>query len=305
MWKPGFLIVMISLSLAGCGSSQEVTTASPGIAEPPILSVPTSTPQSIFKASPTTSPGRVNPKDGAVLKGVPAGEFEMGAEPESGLAICEMSSVGCALEDFFDEGPVHTVYLNSYWIYQTEVTNAQYRLCVEAEGCALPSFLEFYDQKAFSNHPVVYLSWYDAEDYCQWAGGRLPTEAEWEKAARGDGERIFPWGDNPECGFANMKGCTQGLTAEVGSFPDGASPFGVMDLAGNAAEWVADWYSPVYYLEASSENPRGPSEGELKVARGGSWKNPFSGVRTTNRTANFPEVFSSGVGFRCVVDALP
>jgi len=200
---------------------------------------------------------------------------------------------------------VHTVYLNSYWIYQTEVTNAQYRLCVEAEGCALPSFLEFYDQKAFSNHPVVYLSWYDAEDYCQWAGGRLPTEAEWEKAARGDGERIFPWGDNPECGFANMKGCTQGLTAEVGSFPDGASPFGVMDLAGNAAEWVADWYSPVYYLEASSENPRGPSEGELKVARGGSWKNPFSGVRTTNRTANFPEVFSSGVGFRCVVDALP
>ena len=229
----------------------------------------------------------------------------MGAEPEAGLAICEATSVGCAREDFLDESPSHTVFLDAYWIYETEVTNAQYRLCVEAGTCSLPTFLEFYDQEIFANHPAVYVSWYQTSDYCIWAGGRLPTEAEWEKAARSQDGRVFPWGDNADCGYANVKGCTQGLTADVGTYSNGASPYGVLDLAGNATEWVADWYDPNYYQVALEDNPKGPAEGEMKVARGGSWKNPFSGVRTTNRTANFPEAFSSGVGFRCVLDALP
>jgi formylglycine-generating enzyme required for sulfatase activity len=229
----------------------------------------------------------------------------MGAEPGTGLEICEATSVGCALEDFLDESPQHMVFLDAFWIYETEVTNAQYRLCVEAGTCSLPAFLEFYDQALFANHPAVYVSWFQASGYCNWAGGRLLTEAEWEKAARGDDGRVFPWGDNAECGYANVKGCTQGLTADVGTFTNGASPYGVMDLAGNAAEWVADWYAPNYYQISLEENPKGPDEGEMKVARGGSWKNSFSGVRTINRAANFPEVYSSGVGFRCVLDALP
>jgi len=249
--------------------------------------------------------GEINPIDGAALNEIPAGSFEMGALPEAGLEICEISRGGCSLGDFMDESPPHQVWLDDFWIYQTEVTNAQYRLCVEAGVCELPAFLEFYDQHIFLDHPVVYVRWYDAATYCSWAGGRLPTEAEWEKAARGDDGRLFPWGNETECGFANLKGCTQGLTAEVGSFPEGSSPFGVQNMAGNAAEWVFDWYSPSYYELSPSDNPQGPAEGELKVARGGSWKNPYSGVRVTNRTANLPEMFSSGVGFRCVLTEKP
>jgi formylglycine-generating enzyme required for sulfatase activity len=295
----------IGFWLAGCVSIHQVEIAEP----PPMPTETVALTTEIATPTPlplsTESSRLINPVDGAVLVEIPAGSFTMGADPEVGMKICEISRNGCALEDFEDESPIHEVILNEYWIYQTEVINDQYRQCVDSSGCTLPAFLEFYDQDLFAGHPAVYVSWYQADVYCQWAGGRLPTEAEWEKAARGDYARLFPWGDNPECGYANLKGCTHGLTSEVGSFPDGGSPYGVLDLAGNAAEWVSDWYDPDFYQISPTENPTGPIEGEMKVARGGSWKNPFSGVRTTNRTANLPEVFSSGVGFRCVLDALP
>ena len=229
----------------------------------------------------------------------------MGAEAEIGLAICEQSRAGCALEDFVDEGPVREVTLDAFWIDKLEVSNDDYRRCVEEGGCDLPALLEFYNHPDFSDHPVVYVSWYQAERYCHWAGGSLPTEAQWEKTARGEDGRIFPWGDDLSCGKANLKGCTQGLTMPGGSFPDGASPYGVLDLAGNAAEWTADWYDADGYNPGDLDNPIGAVEGELKTARGGSWKNPFSGGRVTNRTANYPEIFSSGVGFRCVYDQQP
>lgn len=298
-------LLVIGLWLAGCASPKQASTAPRLASATPTLTDPSPTTSPFPEASVTAKPGLINPADGAELKLVPAGEFVMGAEPETALAICEATSVGCTLEDFLDESPPHAVYLNSFWIYATEVTNAQYRICVEAGVCSLPAFLEFYDQALFADHPAVYVSWYQAEAYCDWAGGRLPTEAEWEKSARGEDGRLFPWGDHPDCGYANLKGCTQGLTADVGTFPEGASPYGILDLAGNAAEWVADWYDPAYYAVSPPENPQGPAEGEMKAARGGSWKNPFSGVRATNRSANFPEVFSSGVGFRCVLEALP
>ena len=305
MWIRVVGVLAVGLCLARCASIPPAETGNPpasGLQTRTDLT-PTTTP--IPEASVTSKPDQTILADGAALRLVPAGIFVMGALPESGLESCEASSVGCTLEDFSDESPQHDVYLDAFWIYETEVTNAQYRLCVEAGACSLPAFLEFYDQELFSEHPAVYLSWYQASDYCLWAGGRLPTEAEWEKAARGEDRRFFPWGNDLECGYANVKGCTQGLTADVGAYPEGASPSGVMDLAGNAAEWVADWYDPAYYEVSPSENPLGPPEGEMKVARGGSWKNPFSGVRSTNRSANFPEVSSSGVGLRCVVDALP
>jgi formylglycine-generating enzyme required for sulfatase activity len=236
---------------------------------------------------------------------IPAGRFVMGAAPESGYAVCEESRPGCELTDFVDEGPVREVYLDEFWIDKFEVTNADYHRCVEDGSCAPPALLEFYNHPDFETHPVVYVNWFQAESYCQWVGGYLPTEAQWEKAGRGQDERLFPWGNDLSCGKANLKGCTMGLTMAAGSFPDGASPFGAMDMAGNAAEWVVDWYDPAGYNPGELVNPTGPVEGELKVARGGSWKNPFAGVRTTNRSANYPEVFSSGVGFRCGYDQKP
>ena len=244
----------------------------------------------------------LNPVDGTQLIVIPSGIFEMGADPQLGLEICKLYSPDCSLEDFADEAPLHLVDLSSFWIYRTEVTNLQYRLCVDEGDCSPPALPEFFLDDRFSEHPVVYVDWFSAKNYCEWAGGRLPTEAEWEKAARGTDGRLFPWGSEPECGLANVKGCTQGLTSPVGSFTEGASPYGVYDLAGNAAEWVSDWYSPTYYQESPNQDPVGPTTGEMRVVRGGSWKNPFTGVRSTNRSANFPEIFSSGVGFRCVVE---
>ncbi len=299
-------IGVFAILAASCSQGGSLQTPVPSI--PTLQAVPTLKPAVIptseVEAISGFDPIMTNPADGAVLIDVPAGGFWMGAAPETGLAICEDSRAGCNLEDFEDESPVHLVELPGYLIYQTEVTNNQYQLCVDAAVCPLPAFLEFYSDQRFNDHPVVYVDWYSAKTYCTWAGGRLPSEAEWEKAARGADERIFPWGDEKVCGFANLKGCTQGLTMPVGSFPDAASPFGVLDMAGNAAEWIGDWYDPEYYTVSPLVDPIGPNGGEMRVARGGSWKNPFTGVRVTNRTANYPEVYSSGTGFRCVLSKI-
>jgi len=230
---------------------------------------------------------RVNENDGITLISIPSGTFEMGMDAELSVSLCVEFKTDCSVDEFADEGPAHLVELKLFWIYQTEVTNAQYRRCVEEKACPPPALLEFFHDSLFDDHPVVYVDWYSAQAYCGYAGGRLPSEAEWEKAARGTDGRLFPWGDAAECGKGNLKGCTQGLTAPVGSFPEGASPYGVLDMAGNVSEWVADWYSPEYYRDSPLENPTGPSEGEMRVARGGSWKNPFFGARSTNRTANY------------------
>jgi formylglycine-generating enzyme required for sulfatase activity len=274
----------------------------PVVSAQPTFSLPPTVPKTMTPDMLPQVPTQLNHLDGAQLVLIPAGKFEMGAEPEVGFKICQLFSSECSLEDFSDESPVHQVQLDDIWMYRMEVTNSQYRSCVEAGACQPPALPEFFEDDRFSDHPVVYVDWFSAGVYCTWAGGRLPTEAEWEYAARGVDGRIFPWGNSPECGFGNIKGCTQGLTMSVEGFPEGASSFGVLNMAGNVTEWVADWYSPAYYLDSSRENPPGPTAGEMRVARGGSWKNPITGVRTTNRTANFPDVFSTGVGFRCVVD---
>jgi len=243
----------------------------------------------------------LNEPDQARLVLIPGNTFEMGIEAEEAIAICDILEMACDPSDFADETPKHLVRLDPYYIYQLEVTNAQYRLCVKAEGCSLPAFGEFYNDERFSQHPVVYVSWFAASDYCAWAGGRLPTEGEWEFAARGTDGRTFPWGEIASCGFGNYGGCTQGLTMSVGSYLEGASPFKIYDMAGNVTEWVGDWYAPDFYGRSPDTNPIGPDKGEMRTARGGSWKNPILGMRTTDRTANFPEVYSSGTGFRCVI----
>jgi formylglycine-generating enzyme required for sulfatase activity len=218
---------------------------------------------------------------------VPAGEFVMGssdADPDADSS----------------EKPQHTVYLDAYRIGKYEVTNRQYAQCVRAKVCKEPTDTEYYDDPAYADHPVVSLRWLDTRDFCRWIGGRLPTEAEWEKAARGTDGRIYPWGDEPpDCDKANLPGCTGGTKA-VGSYPEGASPYGAMSMAGNVYEWVADRHAADYYARSPERNPQGPDAGDLRVLRGGSWDRPHSDARCTARLKSYPGVSYPNDGVRCV-----
>jgi formylglycine-generating enzyme required for sulfatase activity len=203
---------------------------------------------------------------------------------------------------------------------RTEVTNAQYRLCVNDGICMPPSQPgshtreEYFNHSAYDNLPVIYVTWEQAAAYCEWVGGRLPTEAEWEYAARGASNRAFPWGDEfdgPRLNFCDVN-CEASWaeesmndsyvdTAPVGSYPDGASWCGVYDLAGNVAEWVADWYGG-YSAEAVTD-PQGVIEGEYRVYRNGSFLNYAAQLRATYRSGAYPDVPAHFVGFRCAMDA--
>jgi formylglycine-generating enzyme required for sulfatase activity len=205
-----------------------------------------------------------------------------------------------------------TVFLDSFWIDKTEVTNAMYARCVDAGGCSAPRSNRsntrdrYYGNAEFDDYPVIYVSWEDANNYCTWAGGRLPTEAEWEKAARGLDARPFPWGDEDPTGTDGLLNFRTQDTREVGSYPNGASPYGALDMAGNVSEWVADWLSMDDYFNPPASNPQGPDSGEYRVWRGGSWANTSTDrVRTYSRTGNLPTDASGGIGFRCARDAGP
>ncbi len=161
-----------------------------------------------------------------------------------------------------DEQPVHEVTLDAFWIDRTEVTNAQFAGCVADGACQPPSETSsstrdpYYGNDEFADYPVIYVSWNDASEFCEWAGGRLPTEAEWEYAARGPESFTYPWGNNgPSTSLLNFD-TNVGDTSEVGSYPDGASWVGALDMAGNVWEWVNDWYDSGYYQNSPGENPR-------------------------------------------------
>lgn len=259
-------------------------------------------------AMPTPTPEPFITQTGARMIFIPEGIFRMGDDESEER----------------DQQPAHLVRLDAYFLDETEVTNREYAQCVDAGACAAPDSPNatyhgaYFGNPAFADYPVIFVSWYDADTFCRWRGGRLPTEAEWEKAASlepvEDVKLRYPWGDDFNGTLLNYcdGGCPRGYadtdvddghrdTAPVGSYSDGRSPQGIYDMSGNVLEWVADWYDPRYYAEATDTNPLGPLEGQFKAMRGGSWLSEAAETTTTYRDSFDPNVSRANLGFRCAM----
>jgi Tol biopolymer transport system component len=278
---------------------------------------PTHTPASL----PALGDTQTRPADGMVMVYVPEGEFQMGsddAEVDAALQMCNTHYGDCKREWFEVEQPVHTVAMHGFWMDRTEVTNAQYRRCVEAGTCNPPlrpgsdTRSAYYGDDTYDDYPVIHVNWLQAQAYCEWAGGQLPTEAQWEYAARGPEGRRYPWGGEYDgtrlnacdvnCGYdwadeAFDDGYAD--TAPVGSYPGGASWCGALDMAGNVYEWIGDWYGE--YAAGHQVNPTGPPSGTSHPVRG----NAADGSRSISRTAARHGMSASRIykylGFRCVI----
>lgn len=231
--------------------------------------------------------GVVGPEDMLL---VPEGEFPMGAD--DGLP---------------DARPVHLVHLSAYWIDKYEVTNARYRRCVEAGVCQPPKNRRPFEDQARDQYPVTSVTWMQARSYCQWAGQRLPTEAEWEKAARGVDGRRYAWGNSQDPilnrGKNGENQVNHGEPQPVGSFQEGASPYGVLDMTGNVWEWVKDWYAEDFYVVAPPHDPQGPPRGSFRVLRGGDWGQSPLELQTSYRGWDEMTYWGPTLGFRCATDA--
>lgn len=243
-------------------------------------------------------------KDGAPMILIPAGPFLMGSN--DGLP---------------NERPQHTVTLKAYYIDQFEVTAGRYQKFVESANRNLPPTWDDEAAQAMGDLPAVGMSWTDAAAYCKWAGRRLPTEAEWEKAARGTDGRRYPWGHmQPFVDIANynrgmwvseavtlvpVNSGLEGMSVRHGLKEGGKSPYGLFHMAGNAAEWVADWYDREYYQKSPDVNPTGPATGDKRVIRGGSWADLPTGLRVTSRVSAEPDYEDRTIGFRCAMDVTP
>lgn len=263
--------------------------------------------------------------DGMVL--IPAGEFWMGSDDEEIATACDVNKKAgyqCDATWFAGEKPKHRVYLDAYIIDKYPVTNARYKKCASSGECKKPLFTTWYDNSTYANYPVVYVNWKQSNVYCKWAGKRLPTEAEWEKSARGEQGNVYLWGNawsENKCNTFTYKMLLQVQTASmeqimhkisnpnkgttpVGSFKDCISSYGVYDMAGNVWEWVSDWYYAGYYKNPSENNPKGPTNGELRVTRGGAWGMPTSvSFRASFRHRNYPSSVQDNLGFRCAKSA--
>lgn len=302
------IILFLSACQPAATAAPEAAAAATGSATETAIPSPVSTLLPIATFTPDTI--RISSNDGMTQIHIPAGTFIMG-----GMDVFRKN----------DEQPAHEATLDAYWMDQVEVTNGMYGLCAQAGICRMPREIrsdnreEYFGNPEFRDYPVVNVAWYDANAYCQWAGRRLPTEAEWERAARGGDKRNYPWGDEPPNEYNSNSLNVVGDTTRVGSYAEGASPFGMLDMAGNVWEWVADFYKPNYYAVSPLENPQGPSEEEarsdLRVIRGGSFQEDGIFLRVSNRSyLDGPnpkadvkvELFygrsSNRIGFRCAED---
>jgi formylglycine-generating enzyme required for sulfatase activity len=231
---------------------------------------------------------------------IPAGEFTMGCDPNTDI-YCEFSP----------EETAHAVYLDAYQIDKYEVTYRRYQKCVDAGVCETPDVGGMFNYGWAGNDLLAVngITWFKAKAFCEWEGKRLPTEAEWEKAAKGTEQLLYPWGyEEPTCEYAVMDtmyagklGCGTGNIMPVGSKPKGASPYGVMDMAGNVWEWTADWHDEDYHLVSPYQNPKGAETGSYKVTRGGDlFSRTGLELRTTGKFPYYPANPSPAIGFRCV-----
>lgn len=262
-----FRIVSLSVLLMGCSPSRQVT----------------------LPVEADLGDTWVRPTDGATMIYVPEGEFLMGSEQGNTSADK-------------DEKPQHMVYVDSFWVDQTEVTNAMYAGCVDAGECDFPSNTlthygeNYFGEAKYDDYPVISMDWFDALAYCEWVGQRLPTEAEWEKAARGTDSRMYPWGGQIDCEKAQYIDCG-GETVPVGSYPEGASPYGVLDMAGNMREWVSSLYQKYPYDSGDGREDL-QAEGS-RLLRGGSWHSGAREARSSDRMRASPSFTHPGYGFRC------
>ena len=232
---------------------------------------------------------------------VPQGAFTMGSDADAALLECQKYRTDCQRDWFVAEEPVHTVTLDAFWIDQTEVTNGKYAKCEQAGACKPPSQNKsyardsYYGNSDYAEYPVIYVDWDQAKAYCAWAGARLPSEAEWEKAARGTDGRTYPWGEGIDKSYANYGGDV-GDTTRVGTYESGKSPYGALDMAGNVWEWVNDWYK-AYPGNTVADSSFGET---YQVLRGGSWGDVDFSTRSADRLGLTPDVTSDDLGFRCV-----
>jgi len=237
--------------------------------------------------SPSSAEAKTSPKDGMIQVLVPAGEFTMGVDAEKTEAV---------------NTPRHKVFLRAFWMDRVEVTNSMYRACMNEGDCTPPvSHNLLYNNWIYRDHPIVYITWYQADAYCQWADRRLPTEAEWEKAARGVSDwRPYPWGfDDPNPRLANYADTMIHEAVSSFRYPLGASPYGVLNMSGNVREWVADWYDPNYYEISPYRNPQGPKTGKEKSLRSGSYNEDWREVSIIRRYKHEPQSAGLSRGFRC------
>jgi serine/threonine-protein kinase len=267
------------------------TATSTATLTPTPTATATETPTPTVTPTPTRGVGatRASVQDGMPQMFVPAGDFIMGYDAGTDDA----------------ERPAHIVFISAFWIDQTEVTNNQYSACVATRACTPPASAsssartDYLTNPQFANYPVTQVSWFQAQVYCEWAGRRLPSEAEWEKAARGTDGRLYPWGNSFER-FGNFFHPGSGDTQPVGSYPQGAGPYGSFDMTGNVWEWVADWYQRDFYSTSPATNPTGPSAGQERILRGGGWStNEYAFITTFNRFSRPPSHYGNSIGFRC------
>jgi formylglycine-generating enzyme required for sulfatase activity len=299
------------------------TDPAPAIEMTVVIDTPTPAHTSVPTITPTSTSTKKVTKiridtDVMEMVFVPAGEFMMGSSDniinwtmdQNWCSICELGW-------FADEQPEHIVDLDSFWIDKFEVSNKQYQSCVSAGFCTKPSSSSssqrksYYGNDTYDDYPVVNINWHDASSYCTWVGGRLPTEAEWEKAARGgidkiywvEESRLFPWGkDAPTCRLTNFSDC-EGDTVPVNSNISGVSYYGALNMGGNVWEWVSDWYDEDYYSSKSNWlNPTGPVENtDKKVVKGGAFGYIGWFVRVSTRAYGNPKVHLPYFGFRCAL----